>query len=162
MGIRMDRIWDLIDSAVELLADKILHIKPDSGMVGKLQQFIKFGIVGLLNTLISYLVYVVLVMLGAHYLTANLAGFFASVLNAYYWNSRYVFHFNRENRCAGFKALLKTFVSYAGTGLVLSNILLVLWVEWLHIPEIAAPLINLIITIPLNFILNKFWAYKHK
>lgn len=158
----MDKIWDLIDSAVELFANKILCLEPDSSMMRKLKQFVKFGIVGLLNTLISYLVYVILVMFGVHYLIASLAGFFASVLNAYYWNSKYVFNFNPSEHFAKPKALLKTVVSYAGTGLVLSNILLALWVEIMHIPEIAAPLINLIITIPLNFILNKFWAYRQK
>ena len=158
----MSQVWNFIDNAIEFFAVKIFHLKSDSSMMKKLQQFIKFGIVGLLNTLISYFVYVVLVMLGAHYLLASLAGFFVSVLNAYYWNSKYVFNFNSTEKYGKFKALLKTFVSYAGTGMLLSNILLALWVEVIHIPEIIAPLINLVITIPLNFILNKFWAYKQK
>ena len=58
------------------------------------------------------------------------------------------------------KALLKTYVSYSFTGLFLNGILLVLWVRVLHISEFAAPLINLLFSVPLNFLMNKLWAFK--
>lgn len=126
----------------------------------KIKQFIKFGIVGISNTLISYVVYVVLVEVHLNYLLASIAGFIASVLNSYYWNNKYVFKKQENEQRTWWKTLIKTFVSYAGTGLILSNILLVIWVEWIKIPDIVAPLINLLITVPLNFIINKFWAYR--
>ena len=128
----------------------------------KIKQFIKFGIVGMSNTLISYIVYVILVELQINYLLASIAGFVVSVLNSYYWNNKYVFKKQEGEQRIWWKTLLKTFVSYAGTGLVLSNILLVIWVEWIKVPEIVAPLINLLITVPLNFVINKFWAYRIK
>lgn len=58
------------------------------------------------------------------------------------------------------RTFLKTYISYAGTGFVLSNILLILWVETCNILEIIAPLINLCVTTPINFFINKYWAYK--
>lgn len=128
----------------------------------KLKQFVKFGMVGVSNTIISYVVYVVLVYIHVHYLIASLMGFIVSVLNAFYWNNKYVFKEEAEKR-VWWKALIKTFISYAGTGLVLSNILLVFWIEILHVPEMIGPLLSLVITIPLNFVLNKYWAFKiHK
>ena len=126
----------------------------------KIKQFIKFGIVGISNTLISYVVYVVLVGLQINYLLASIAGFIVSVLNSYYWNNKYVFKKQEDEQRTWWKTLIKTFVSYAGTGLILSNILLVIWVEWIKITEIVAPLINLLMTVPLNFIINKFWAFR--
>ena len=122
-------------------------------------QLIKFGIVGLLNTVISYVTYFILVSCGMNFLLANFMGFTVSVINSYYWNNKYVF-VTGEKR-VWWKTLIKTYVSYAGTGLVLSSILLELWIGVFNIPKTVAPLINLIITIPLNFIINKFWAYKH-
>lgn len=95
-----------------------------------------------------------------YYLAASLIGFVVSVLNAYYWNNKYVFQTDAGESRVWWKTLIKTFASYAGTGLVLSNILLILWVEILHWPEIIGPLINLLVTIPLNFMLNKYWAFK--
>lgn len=58
------------------------------------------------------------------------------------------------------KSLLKTYVSYSFTGLFLNSILLVLWVQVFHINEFIAPIINLLVSVPLNFIINKYWAFK--
>ena len=52
-------------------------------------------------------------------------------------------------------ALFKTYVSYGFTGLILNNILSVLWVSVLHISKMLAPIINLVISIPINFFMNK-------
>lgn len=125
-------------------------------------QFIKFGIVGVSNTMISYVTYTICVFLGANYLVGNLVGFVVSVLNSFYWNNKYVFKSEEGQTRSWVAALMKTFAAYAGTGLVLSSGLLVLWIDILHIPELIAPLINLVVTVPLNFVINKFWAFRTK
>ena len=122
-------------------------------------QFVKFGIVGLSNTLISYVVYVAGVRFGMHYLLASILGFVISVLNSFYWNNKYVFGQGKEVRNL-LKTLLKTFMAYAFTGLVLANILLYIWVDILGISEYLGPLINLVVTVPLNFVINKLWAFR--
>lgn len=123
-------------------------------------QFIKFGIVGISNTLISYCTYAVLVWLGVNFLLSNLIGFVVSVLNSFYWNSRYVFDLNNADTKQKLKALIKTFISYAGTGLVLSSAMLILWIDIVQLSKYIAPIINLIITVPVNFVVNKVWAFK--
>lgn len=123
-------------------------------------QFIKFGIVGISNTLISYCTYAVLVWLGVNFLLSNLIGFVVSVLNSFYWNSRYVFDLNNADTKQKLKVLIKTFISYAGTGLVLSSAMLILWIDIVHLSKYIAPIINLIITVPVNFVVNKVWAFK--
>lgn len=125
-------------------------------------QFIKFGIVGLSNTLISYVVYAGLSYIGVHYLIASVVSFIVSVLNAFFWSNKYVFKKQNDEYRNLWWTLLKTFLSYAGTGLVLSNILLVFFVEKIGISKYIAPLTNLIITVPLNFVINKFWSFKTK
>ncbi|MCI5957871.1 MAG: GtrA family protein, partial [Clostridiales bacterium] len=61
-------------------------------LCARLWQFVKFGVVGVSNTLISLCVYEACVhLLGLHYLAANLIGLCISVINAYYWNNRCVF-----------------------------------------------------------------------
>lgn len=126
-----------------------------------LVQFIKFGIVGLSNTLISYVVYLAGVRLGMHYLLASVLGFVISVLNSFYWNNKYVFLQGNAERNL-FLTLIKTFLAYASTGLVLANILLYIWVDILGVSEYLAPIINLVITVPLNFVINKLWAFRNK
>ena len=126
-------------------------------------QFIKFGLVGVSNTLISLGVYWLCYYgLGWHYQLSNVISFVVSVSNAYFWNSRYVFKSGVNYTVRQHvKAYFKAFVSYGSTFL-LSTALLTLWVEGCGISAGIAPLINLLITIPLNFVLNKYWAFRGK
>ena len=129
-------------------------------LIAKLWQFIKFGIVGVSNTLISLAVYEVCIQLGLHYLLANAVGLVISVINAYYWNNRCVFGDGRKKTFGQHvKTYFKSLAAYGGT-FVLDSLLLILWVELLHIPEALAPILNLMITIPLNFLINKYWNFK--
>lgn len=158
----MKSAWLFIEKILSLFFVKLLHLNISGENWEKICQFVKFGLVGVSNTLISYVVYVILVFLGAHYLPASIIGFLISVVNAYYWNNKYVFEQKEGEERIWWKTFVKTFLSYVGTGLLLNNILLFLWVDGLKIHEMLGPIINLFITIPLNFILNKFWAYRKK
>lgn len=121
-----------------------------------IKQFIKFGLVGISNTLISLVTYYFLFFLGVNYLIANATGFVVSVLNSYYWNNKYVFCKTKNGHLI---PLIKTFMSYGFT-FVLSTGLLFVMVQYAKISEIIAPIATLIITIPINFFMNKFWAFK--
>lgn len=125
-------------------------------------QFIKFGFVGISNTVISYVIYLILVQIGINYLWANAIGFIISIVNAYYWNNKYVFKVSDEKKGWRLQSFAKTFVSYAGTGLVLNNILLVLWIKVLGIDKVIGPILNLFVSTPINFILNKYWAFRRR
>lgn len=155
-------------------------------------QFIKFGLVGVSNTLVNYLVYVIFVALGVHYVIANALGFIISVLNAYFWGSRFVFKEDEtKEKRVWWQVLLKTYASYA-LGFGINTVLLILWIDLLNIgvyfgfvgdiigwasgllsflpesmtvegiSEIVAPILNMFITVPINFVINKFWAYRQK
>ncbi len=121
-------------------------------------QFVKFGIVGVSNTVISLGVYYAVVLFRKDwYMLGNILGFVISVLNAFYWNSNYVFKM-RENRL---RTLLRTYLAY-GSNLLTGSVMLWLLIEKLGVSPFLAPIINLIITIPLNFVLNKFWVMKKR
>lgn len=149
-------------------------------------QFVKFSLVGVMNTLISEGLYVIIVFFGGHYLVASITGFVVSVLNAYYWNNRYVFKRSEgETKRIWWRTLLKTYAAYAG-GQLLNMALLVLWVDILQIGnwfgglanrfqglgltqldsrtigEIVAAGVNLIVTVPLNYLVNKYWTFGKK
>ena len=133
-------------------------------------QFIKFGIVGVTNTVVSYVINVATLFLLGHahifqcwdYIIANTVAFILSVLWSFYWNNKLVFVLEEGKQRSVWKALLKTYVSYSFTGLFLNSILLILWVQVVGISEFIAPIINLLISVPLNFVINKFWAFKQK
>lgn len=125
----------------------------------KAGQFIKFGLVGVSNTAISLGVYYACLLFGMHYIFAYTLGFCISVCNAFYWNNKYVFKNKHEQNEK--KAFAKSFASYGGSFL-LSIVLLSFMVDLLKIPSAIAPVLKMVITIPINFLLNKIWAFKDK
>lgn len=163
----MGYIWRLIESVIRFLLTRILHLKLSEKKLEGALQFVKFGIVGLSNTVISYVIYVIALLAfrairvseNVDYLAAQVIAFILSVLWSFYWNNKYVFGDVDSDRNI-VQTLLKTYVSYAFTGLFLNSILAVLWVQVLGIDKMLAPIINLLISVPVNFVMNKFWAFK--
>lgn len=132
----------------------------------KLKQFIRFGIVGCSNTVIFYVIYLLILYmmsplsLSWDYVVGNVVAFLISVFWSFYWNERFVFQIQNRNIQARLRALVKTYVSYGFSGLILNNVLSLIWVNVFDIDKRIVPIINLIITVPVNFIMNKLWAFK--
>lgn len=138
----------------------LLKSDDNKSLLGVAIQFIKFGIVGVSNTLISLAIYYLFVWIDKDlYMWGNIVGWIVSVGNAFYWNNKYVFKTQNASWMDTFRRILKTYLSYGGTFL-LSTALLYLEVNFWSVSEWLAPVINLLITIPLNFVLNKLWAFK--
>lgn len=165
----MDCFWVAIEKISSFFMNavlKLLHKKWKEEQWNSFFQFVKFGIVGVSNTFISYVINViVLVILNPFsiswdYFAGNIIAFILSVLWSFYWNNKYVFVEEEGKKRCIWKALFKTYVSYAVSGIVLANLLSWIWVSVLGISKFIAPMINLIISVPLNFILNKLWAFK--
>lgn len=120
-------------------------------------QFIKFGFIGASNTLISTAVYYLFIWVDPKlYFIGNVVGWVVSVFNSFFWNNRFVF---RDSKFSWCQKLIRTYIAYGGSFIV-GSILLALQVQVLGVSEWIAPWINMVITIPLNFVLNKFWAFK--
>lgn len=162
--------------------------KPSRGHHAELlKQFVRFGLVGLSNTGISYTIEMLcyyLLFAGAGFsdvvarlsalgirgvsgdqvriVVTSLIAFVVSVSNSYFWNSRYVFH-SGARRTFGqhAKAYFKAMASYAITGLLLAPAIKV-FVVGLGVPYWLSSLSSLVVTIPLNFLLNKCWAFQEK
>ncbi len=147
---------------------KWLRIPASETMVETVTQFIKFGVVGISNTLISYILNIVVLLLlkplglAWDYIIGNLVAFFLSVLWSFYWNNKYVFKTNATERSKVWKTLLRTYISYGVTGIVLSNVLSYVWIDVFSISKYIAPILNLLISVPVNFLLNKFWAFNNQ
>ena len=143
-----------------------LHLNPSPRVIGLLDEFIRFSLIGLSNTAISFFIYITALYLlrlssyltGFEYLIAFFISFVLSVLWSFYWNKNFVFKLRQNTNL--FQALLKTYISYSLTGLILSGIMLYVLVDILGFSELFAPLVILMITVPLNFFLNKFWSFK--
>lgn len=151
-------------------------------MNATLKQAVQFGAVGFMNTFVNYGVYVAAVALGAHYLVGSVLGYMVSVFSA--WLFQYFIIFREggvDSPQPWWRSLVKTYLAYGFTGLILNNVLLVLLLDVAHyevlfdplfvlgsffifdtprgMAEYLAPLLVMVVAVPINFALNKFWAY---
>lgn len=155
----MKKFWDGIDKIIYFAMYRVLHFTFNESQWEWTCQFVKFMLVGVTNTLVSYFFYFIFWNLGVHYLAANILGYFMGIINSFFWNNKYVFVEKRDRRQM-WKIFLKTCCSYMGIGFVMENILLVVSVQFIHVHEAIAPFIVAILIVPINFIANKLWAYK--
>lgn len=150
------------------MREKLRNLK-GGGLWDTLVQFVKFGLVGVSNMAISYGIemlcyYVLLVNAplseGVRVVVTSALAFIVSVTNSYYWNSRYVFKSGGKKKTLSehLSSYAKTVASYGVTGLLLAPALKLLLGSW-GVPYWIASLGSLIVTIPLNYVLNKFWAF---
>jgi putative flippase GtrA len=149
---------------------KLFHIKPTETMQDKLTQFVKFCMVGVTNVIVSYSVNVLTLLLVNRiwpglkydYVIANTVAFLVAVYWSFYWNSRKVFHFTTKDKALRRRALFRSYLCYGFTGIILNNALSTLWIKGLGISKFISPLLNLLFTIPINYLTNKKWAFATK
>ncbi|HFV7462614.1 TPA: flippase GtxA [Staphylococcus aureus] len=117
-------------------------------------EILKFIIVGGINTLNYYVVYLLLLkLLHIEYMISHITGFMVAFVISYYLNCYFVYRV---------KPTWRKFISFPITQIVnisLQTVLLYVFVSWLNLPAEIAPFAGLIITIPITFILSK-WILK--
>ena len=117
-------------------------------------EILKFIIVGGINTLNYYVVYLLLLkLLHIEYMISHITGFIVAFVNSYYLNCYFVYRV---------KPTWRKFISFPITQIVnvsLQTVLLYVFVSWLNLPAEIAPFAGLIITIPITFVLSK-WILK--
>ncbi|MDG0844078.1 GtrA family protein [Staphylococcus equorum] len=114
-------------------------------------EIIKFIIVGGINTLIYYIIYLILLkLIDLNYLVSHVSGFMVSFIISYYLNCHFVYKV---------KPTWRKFIQFPLTQVVnmgMQTLLLYIFVQWLHISSVIAPFAGLIITIPITFVLSKY------
>jgi len=134
-------------------------------------QFVKFALVGVTNTVISYLINAATLFIldkfnlfpNTDIYIGNTVAFILSVLWAFMLSNKFVFKEDEsKEKRVWWKTLIKTYLAYAFTGLGLSNLISHVGVNVFHLSKYIPPLINLVVAVPINFVLNKFWAYGQK
>lgn len=120
-------------------------------------EVLKFGLVGISNTIVYLTIYFIFIKLGIHYLIANFMGYLISSMCGYILNKIWVFEYKKNILFE--KSLYKYYITYIiAFGLNIS--LLYYLVDIIKISEMISPLLILCITVPFNFFMSKYWVYK--
>lgn len=121
----------------------------------KFGQFIKFSIVGALNTLVSLITFYFLIRLGVYYLLAINLAYGMGMLSGYTLHKIWVFDSEHS--------ILKTvpkFIAINLTSLGLTNILLYICVMIFNLDKILAQIIITFIVLIISYFGNKIWTFR--
>lgn len=124
-------------------------------MKNLMKQFLKFGIVGIINTLSSTCYYWVFVYINVNYMISTIIAYLLASFIGFILNKKWVFKKKNESS----NTIVRYYIVY-GSALLLNLACMYLWVDILSISEYIAPIITLFITVPYNFILSRNWVYK--
>jgi putative flippase GtrA len=119
-------------------------------------QFVKFGIVGVSNTLLTFIVYTVLLkVFGVWYIAASAIGFIVGATNGFLLNRRWTF--------AGHVGDALTPVRWAvvqGCGLALNLVLLFVFVHEAGLDELIAQAFATGLVTVSTFFANRAWTFR--
>lgn len=117
-------------------------------------QFLRFLVVGVLNTAISYLIYAALLAIGLNFAYANLGAVLLGIVISFKNHARLVFRQN-DNRLI---------VRYACFWLLIygANIAIIAWLKSLGFNSYSAGAVALAPIVVLSFVLQKFFVFRDR
>lgn len=148
-----------------------------------LKKFLKFGLIGILNTIVDFAVFYImdcwvirdgpaLTLLGVNIITgpylSNAVSYLAANIHSFFWNRLWTFQ--KKGRISGGEVLryIATSAGYlliSSAGLAVSIRILSLPLFSTVIPEewinLAAKIPTFCVTVFYNYLMNKFWVFKN-
>ncbi|HEY5058058.1 MAG TPA: GtrA family protein [Gaiellaceae bacterium] len=121
------------------------------------EQLAKFSVVGAVGYAINLAVYAGLLHAGLHYLLAATCSFFVAVASNYTWNRLWTF----RDRRAGVAAQGARFFVVALASLVANLLVLQLMIAF-GTDKLIGQALAIMLVMPLNFIGNKLWSFRHR
>lgn len=121
-----------------------------------LVQFLKFAMVGVSNTLITFVVYTILVkVFGVWYIGASAIGFAVGAVNGFLLNRRWTF----QGHVGDAFTPLRWFV-VQGLGLLLNLLLVYLLVSDAGLDKLLGQACATVVVVVLTFFANRAWTFR--
>jgi putative flippase GtrA len=121
-----------------------------------LLQFVKFGIVGVSNTLIFFAVYTLLLkVFGVWYVAASGIGFAVGAVNGFLWNRAWTF----KGHVGDALTPVRWFVVQT-SGLLLNLGLVYLFVDGAGLDELVGQAVTIVIVTLTTFFANRAWTFR--
>lgn len=119
------------------------------------KELVAYFIVGVLTTIINFIVYYAMIFVNVDYKISNTAAFIISVIFAFITNKKYVFLSDKSyfNEFIKFSlGRLFTYILDIGTMIIL--------IEVFSVSEYMSKLWTNILVMIANYIISKFWTFK--
>jgi putative flippase GtrA len=123
-----------------------------------LVQFVKFGIVGISNTLLTFVIYTLLLkVFGVWYLAASAIGFIVGAVNGFLLNRRWTF---ADHVGDSLTPVRWAVVQSGGLGINLG--LLYVFVHDAALDKLVAQALATIVVTVTTFFVNRAWTFRHE
>lgn len=120
-----------------------------------IEQFVKFGLVGVLNTLLTLAVTLLLNVAGVYYIAASGIGFLVGTVNSFLLNRSWTFRGHRGDALTP----VRWFV-VQGVGLALDLALVYALVDSLGLAKLAGQAVAIVVVVVLTFFANRTWTFR--
>jgi putative flippase GtrA len=121
-------------------------------------QFVKFGIVGVSNTLIAFAVYTLLLkVFGVWYVAASGIGFAIGAVNGFLWNRAWTF----KDHVGDALTPVRWFV-VQGCGLLLDLGLVYALVDGAGLDKLVGQALTTVVETVITFFVNRAWTFKSR
>lgn len=117
-------------------------------------KFIKYAISGTINTLITLLIYNILIQIGVNYMISNVIAYFLGIINGFILDKIWVFKSNKKIVILFSKFIIVNIIS-----LLFNSIILFTLVNNIGLDSVLSQLISTISTGMFNYIMNKVWTF---
>ena len=121
----------------------------------KNKQFIKFVIVGIINTIVGYGTYGILIYFNVYYLIANTISTIIGVTNSYILNTRITFRDSKKDIKTPIKFVSVYIVSY-----IIGTLNLILLIKYFNVNSYIAGLFNIGVTTIISYFGHKLFSFK--
>ena len=118
-------------------------------------RFVKFGMVGVINTLVNWIIFFILNALGMYYILANIIAYTLGTIHSYLWNTLWVFKYKEK---ASTDTTIK-FVILNVVGLGLNTGILYVLVDLCNLNKFIGLVITTGIVMIINYVVNKLWVF---
>ncbi|MDS1033049.1 GtrA family protein [Porphyromonadaceae sp. NP-X] len=121
-----------------------------------LVQFLKFGIVGISNTLLTAAtIWLLLRVFHSSNYLANIVGYVVGLVNSFIWNRRWTFENHAQVGATIFKFIVTFAISYLLQLGFLSFLL-----QQTNIDDYVCQLLSIVVYTVVNFFMNKYYTFK--
>lgn len=121
-------------------------------------QFISFNIIGLINTLLTTLLFFILIYLEGNYIISLFIVYVLGILFSFYMNKNFTFKYNSSNTLIMFIKMCSSYIFI----FLLNAGLLYFFIEGILINKYLAQILAMFLLIIVSFMLQKFFVFKEK